>query len=163
MIAQVTDCADSIGAVRMRRPLSRRSSWKVLTARAMLPRPVGLAEDEANRLPVVDRGALVVDEAALEADPLHGVEVEVGLELRCLLGPGDPEPVHRRKRPLQPGEAPLELVDARREIDEDVGPGLRAELPGQLNQGAATPGTRPPPRTRSRQPERARRPRGSGR
>src|SRR3954454_19899644 len=37
MIAQVTDCAESIGAVRMRRPLSRRSSWKELTARAMLP------------------------------------------------------------------------------------------------------------------------------
>src|SRR6266550_5025227 len=108
MIAQVTDCADSIGAVRMRRPLSRRSSWKVLTARAMLPRPVGLAEDEANRLPVVvDRGA--------------------------------------------------------REIDEDVGSGLRAELPGELNQGAAVPGTRPPRRTRSLRPERARRPRGSGR
>src|SRR5947207_7666859 len=62
MIAQVTDCADSIGAVRMRSPLSRRSSWKVLTTPAMLPRPVCLARDESHCLPVlVDSRALVVD------------------------------------------------------------------------------------------------------
>src|SRR5204863_4571778 len=37
MIAQVTDWAESIGAVRMRSPLSRRSRLKALTAEAMLP------------------------------------------------------------------------------------------------------------------------------
>src|SRR5713101_8464754 len=38
MIAQVTDWADSIGAVRMRRPFGKRSRRKVLM-RPMLPRP----------------------------------------------------------------------------------------------------------------------------
>src|SRR4249919_465781 len=41
MIAQVTDCAESIGAVRIRSPLSSRSRLKVLTA-AMLPRGTSL-------------------------------------------------------------------------------------------------------------------------
>ena len=58
--------------------------------------------DEAERLPaLVDRRALVVDEAVREADLLHRVEVEVGVELRRLLRPRDPEPVGRRERRLQ--------------------------------------------------------------
>src|SRR5690242_13739827 len=163
MIAQVTDCADSIGAVRMRSPLSRRSSWKVLTTQAMLPRPVGLAIDESHRLPVlVDRGALVVDEAGLKADALDGVEVEVGVELGRFLRPRDPQAVRGRERPLQRREAPLELGGTGREVDEDVGARLRAELLRQLNQGAAALGTPPRLRTRSHRRERARRQRGSG-
>src|ERR687886_533312 len=101
MIAHVTDCADSIGAVRMRSPLSRRSRWK-LTADAMLARPVAPAADEADRLPVVvDGSALVVHEAGVEADLLHRVEVEVGFELRRLLRPCDPEAVRWCERLLE--------------------------------------------------------------
>src|SRR2546423_11385659 len=111
MIAHVTDCADSIGAVRMRRPLSRRSSWYVLTALAMLPRPVGPAKDEPDGLPVVvDRGALVVHQPGGEADLLDGAEIEVGLELRRLLRPGDPEAVGRRQRFFERSETPLQLA-----------------------------------------------------
>src|SRR5437660_7294060 len=96
MIAQVTDCAESIGAVRMRSPLSRRSRLKALTALAMLSRAILPAVDEADGLPVfVDRGALVVDEPCCEADRLDGGEVEVGVDSRSLLRPGDPEPVRR--------------------------------------------------------------------
>src|SRR6478752_9889603 len=129
MIAQVTDCAESIGAVRMRSPLSRRSSWKVLTAQAMLAGPVGPAVDEPDGLPVlVDRRALVVDEACRQADPLHGPEIEVGLELRRLFRPGHPEPVGRRERRLERGEAAFQLGSLRREVDEHVGAGLRTDL-----------------------------------
>src|SRR4051794_31281700 len=97
MIAHVTDCADSTGAVSTRRPLSSVSRLNLLTW-AMLTTPVGCAVlepvDEPHRLPlVVDRGRLVVDQAGVEADPLHRVEVEVGLELRRLLRPRDPEAV----------------------------------------------------------------------
>src|SRR6266576_6485867 len=102
MIAQVTDWAESIGAVRMRSPLSRRSRSKALTALAMLPRAILLAVDEANRLPLaVDCGALVVDEAGGQPDLLHRREVEVGLDLRGLLRPGNPEAVRRGERLLQ--------------------------------------------------------------
>jgi len=51
MIAQVTDCAESIGAVRIRSPLSSRSRLKVLTA-AMLPRgniPAAFLRNAATR------------------------------------------------------------------------------------------------------------------
>ena len=110
MIAQVTDWAESIGAVRMRSPLSRRSRLKVLTP-AMLPRPILLAVDEADGLPVsVDRGALVVDETCGETDLLYCLEIEVGLDFRCLLRPGDPEPVRRRERLLQGRKAALQLL-----------------------------------------------------
>src|SRR5207253_4495750 len=62
--------------------------------------------DEAERLPaLVDRRALVVDEAVLEADALHGVEVEIRLDLRGLLRPRDPQAVGWRERLLQPGTA----------------------------------------------------------
>ena len=78
----------------------------------MLPRPILLAVDEADGLPVaVDRRALVVDEARGEPDLLYRVEIEVGLELRGLLRPGDPEAVGRSKRLLQRRKAALELLD----------------------------------------------------
>src|SRR6266567_3177409 len=101
MIAQVTDCAVGIGAVSRRRPFGSVSRWKVAT-RPMLARPVVLAIDEADRLPgLVDRRALVVDEPGAETDSLHRVEVEIRLELGCLLRPCDPEAVRGAKRPLQ--------------------------------------------------------------
>src|SRR5437763_8416759 len=104
MIAHVTDWAESIGAVRMRSPLSSRSRLKALKAEAMLPSAIFPAIHEANRLPLlVDRGALVVDEPRPQSDRLDGLEVEVGLELRCLLRPGDPESVRRAHRLLQRG------------------------------------------------------------
>src|SRR6267378_4713203 len=93
MIAHVTDWAESIGAVRMRSPLSSRSRLKALTALAMLSSAFLLAVDEADCLPVsVDRGALVVDEPCREADLLDEREVEVGLDSRGLLRPGDQRP-----------------------------------------------------------------------
>src|SRR4051812_6658265 len=105
MIAHVTDCADSTGAVSTRRPLSSVSRWNVLTAAMLTARarsPVPEPVDEANRLPGrVDRRALVVDEARVQADPLHGVEIEVGLDLRGLLRPRDPEPIAGLERVLQ--------------------------------------------------------------
>jgi hypothetical protein len=61
----------------------------------------------------VDRRRLVVDEAGLEPDPLHGVEVEIGLDHRRLLRPGDPEAVRGRERGLQDCEASRELLAAR--------------------------------------------------
>src|SRR4029453_1577034 len=95
----------------------------------MLARAVCLAIDEPDRLPVVvDRRALVVDEAGIEPDLLHGREIEVGLELRGLLRPGDPEPVRRREELLQAAEAALELTAARGEEDDDLRPGPGAEL-----------------------------------
>src|SRR6266704_2106427 len=121
MIAQVTDCAESIGAVRMRSPLSRRSRLKVLTAPAMLPGAILLAVDKADRLPLaVDCGALVVDQAGGEPDLLHGRKIEVGLDLRGLLGPGDPEAVRRGQRRLQRREATRQLRPARREEQEHL-------------------------------------------
>jgi len=49
--------------------------------------------DEAHRLPlVVDRAALVVDEARVEADLLNRNEGQIALDLRRLLRPCDPEP-----------------------------------------------------------------------
>src|SRR5436189_2255949 len=114
----------------------------------MLPRPVGPAVDEAHRLPVlVDRAALVVDQACVEADSLHRREVEVGLQLRRLLRPCDPEAVRGRERSLERAEAPLQLCGAGRDVDEDVGSGPGAELARELSQAAAARGTRPPPRT----------------
>ena len=80
-------------------------------ARRLRLRPVRQPVDEPQRLPVVvDRAALVVDEPGGEPGLLHRVEVEVGLELRRLLRPRDPEPVGRRERRLQRGEAPLEQL-----------------------------------------------------
>ena len=74
-------------------------------------RAVAEAVDEAHRLPVVvDGGALVVEEAGFEADPLHGLEVEVVLDLRRLFRPCHPKAVRGRERLLQRVEAPLELV-----------------------------------------------------
>ena len=128
MIAHVTDWDDSIGAVRTRRPLPRVSSLNVLTG-SMLARPIGLPVDEPDRLPVlVDGGALVVDETGGEPDLLHSGKVEVGVELRGLLRPGDPETVRRRERLLQRREAALELGAAGREEDDDLGAGLGAQL-----------------------------------
>src|SRR2546425_6574772 len=132
MIAQVTDCAESIGAVRMRSPLWSRSRLKALTALAMLSRAILPPVDEADGLPVsVDRGALVVDEPCREADRLDGGEVEVGLDSRGLLRPGDPEPVCRTERLLQRLEAALELLAARREEHEYLRARPRPELRGE--------------------------------
>src|SRR4051794_21754791 len=95
----------------------------------MLARSVGLAIDEPHGLPVaVDRCALVVDEPGVEADLLHGAEVEIRFEPRGLLGPCDPEAVGRCEGLLQGSEASLELAPPRREEDEDLGARLRAEL-----------------------------------
>src|SRR2546427_13223365 len=128
MSAQVTDGAESIGAVRMGRLFESRSSWWV--TRAMLAgRPILPAIDEADRLPALVNGrALVVDEAGVEPDPLHRRKVEVGLDLRGLLGPGDPETVGGRERTLERGEAPLELCPIRREEDDHGCPRLRPQL-----------------------------------
>src|SRR5438128_8678034 len=135
MIAQVTDCAVGIGAVRTRRPFGSVSRRKVATP-PMLARPVVLAIDEPDGLPrPVDRCALVVDEPGCETDSLHRVEVKIGLELRCLLRPRDPEAVRRTERALQAVEAALELGLRRGEKDEDVRPGLRAELLRQRSRG----------------------------
>src|SRR6266566_549533 len=64
MIAQVTDWADSIGAVRMRSPLSSRSRRKVLTA-PMLSGAVGVAVevgigDRGNPAPLLFEAPLVL-------------------------------------------------------------------------------------------------------
>src|SRR6266567_4048411 len=58
MIAQVTDWADSIGAVRMRSPLSSRSRRKVLTA-PMLSGAVGVG-DRGNPAPLLFEPPLVL-------------------------------------------------------------------------------------------------------
>src|SRR5262245_19008966 len=109
MIAQVTDCAAGIGAVTMRRPLSSRSR-RYVDIEAMLAGAIFSAVDEAYGLPgVVDRGALVVYEPSLQADALDGVEVEVRLEPRGLLRPGDPEAVRRAQRSLQHSEPAPQL------------------------------------------------------
>ena len=72
--------------------------------------PVFEPVDEAQRLPAfVDRARLVVDEAVLKADFLHRVETEVGVDLRRLLRPGDPEAVRRIERLLQRREAALQV------------------------------------------------------
>src|SRR5919204_4040867 len=103
MIAHVTDCADSIGAVSTRSPLSSVSRWKVVMgamlstsrSRAAIDSVGAVIEpvDEPHGLPIgVDRGRLVVDEAGSEADPLDRLEIEVGVDLRRLLRPRDPEP-----------------------------------------------------------------------
>src|SRR5512133_3004583 len=121
MIAQVTDCAESIGAVRMRIPLSRRSRLKAVTIPAMLPRPILPAVDEADGLPVsVDRGALVVDEPRGEPDLLDHRKIEVCLDLRRLLRPGDPQPVGRRQRLLEGRKAAFELCAGCREEYEHL-------------------------------------------
>jgi hypothetical protein len=41
---------------------------------------------------MIDGSALVVHEPGGEPDLLHRGKVQVGLDLRGLLGPGDPEP-----------------------------------------------------------------------
>ena len=74
-------------------------------------------------------------EAGVEADPLHLGEAQVGIELRALLRVRDPEPVSRSERPLQPREAPLQLGAAGREVDDDVGARLRAQLRRQRRCG----------------------------
>ena len=85
--------------------------------------------DEAQRLPVVvDRAALVVDEARVEAGLLHRVEVRSVSSFDRLLRPGDPEAVGRRERRLQPRQPLEQLVAPRREEDDDLGARLRAEL-----------------------------------
>src|SRR4051812_46055780 len=77
---------------------------------------VGEPIDEAQRLPLlVDRSTLVVDEAGVEAHLLDGVEVEIRLDLRRLLRPGDPERVVRRERSLQLRKPGCELGARRRE------------------------------------------------
>ena len=102
-------------------------------ARRLRLRAVLEPVDEAEGLPVlVDGAALVVDEAVVEAGLLDGVEVEVGLELRGLLRPRDPEPVGRRERALERLEATRKLRAARREVDDDVLPRVGAELLRQL-------------------------------
>ena len=86
--------------------------------------------DEAARLPVaVDRGALVVDEPGV-ASPSRwtDLEVEVGLDLRRLLRPGDPEAVRRSSVRLSFAKRLREVGRARREEDDDAGARLRAEL-----------------------------------
>src|SRR5919201_1102654 len=56
--------------------------------------PILEAPDEPDRLPaLVDRAALVVDESSSEANPLDGLEVEVGVDVRGFLRPGDPQAV----------------------------------------------------------------------
>jgi hypothetical protein len=61
-------------------------------------RTIGLPVDEPNGLPIsVDGRALVVHETRSEPNRLHRAEVEVGLDLRCFLGPCDPEPIRRRQ------------------------------------------------------------------
>ena len=98
----------------------------------MLATAVFSAVHEADGLPVVvDGGALVVDQAGSEPDLLHGLEVEVGLQSRGLLGPGDPEPVRGREGLLQRREAALELPTPGCEEDDDLRAGLRAELLGE--------------------------------
>src|SRR5690349_7746829 len=96
----------------------------MLTAGTVLPAP-----DEAHGLPVdVDRAALVVDQAGLEARPLVGVEVEVGVDLRAFLRPRDPEAVCRLEGVAEAREAPMEVVAGRGDEDDDAGAGLGAEL-----------------------------------
>src|SRR5439155_11124417 len=113
----------------MRSPLSSRSRLNALTTLAMLPSAILLAVDEADRLPLaVDRGALVVDQPGGEPDLLHRREVEVGLDLRGLLGPGDPEAVRRGQRFLQRPEPSLQLRPARREEQQHLDARLRPEL-----------------------------------
>src|SRR3954469_9846372 len=86
-----------------------------------LPSAVGDADHEAESLPaLVDRAALVVDEAALEAEPLHRLEVEVRLRPRALLRPRDPQPAVGGEAALQRREAASESRPARREQDGDV-------------------------------------------
>jgi hypothetical protein len=76
----------------------------------LAPRSVLAAAHEAGGLPrVVDRAALVVHEPGREAGLLDGVEVEVGLDLRGLLRPRDPEAVGIVERVAQRGEAPFEV------------------------------------------------------
>src|SRR5204862_838223 len=75
MIAHVTDWADSIGAVRMRRPLSSRSRLKVLTA-SMLSGAVGVVVEVRIR----DRG----DPAPLLFEAPLVVAVPLPCELRHL-------------------------------------------------------------------------------
>src|SRR2546421_7682127 len=132
MTAHVTDCAWGMSAVTTRSPLSSRWTSNVaiglmlstrrgdpVRERSRSPRRAVLEPvDEAHRLPTaVDGGALVVDEPRVQARPLDGVEVEVGLDLRRLLRPRDPERVVRVERVLQRGEAALELRAAGREQD----------------------------------------------
>src|SRR5215210_6547380 len=107
----------------------------MLTARSILNAP-----DEAHRLPaLVDCAALVVDEPGVEADFLDGVEVEVGLDLRRLLRPGDPQAVGRIERVAQSDEAPLQVCAARGEEDDDSGSRPGAELAGERGRGVVLP------------------------
>src|SRR5215210_2733554 len=109
----VSLCVNGIGAM-------------LATSTASAVRP---AVDEADGLPgLVDRDRLVVDEPGLEPDALDIVEGEVGLELRRLLRPRDPETVGLRERALQVRKAAAKLVAARREEDGHVGARLGAEL-----------------------------------
>src|SRR5215510_5226199 len=126
MIAHVTDWADSIGAVRMRRPLSRRSSWKVLTAPAMLPKALQRAEDRLGaELDRLGGHALVGS-----VDQRHEAEVAGQLERQeaVILDPELGEEAGVGDAGLQQwhGHSPgLELPDDLGERLELVEPGLR--------------------------------------
>src|SRR5919201_4298591 len=91
--------------------------------------PILEAPDEPDRLPaLVDRAALVVDESSSEANPLDGLEVEVGVDVRGFLRPGDPEAVGWIERGAELREAPLEIGVARGEEDDHARAWLGAEL-----------------------------------
>src|SRR6266508_2208871 len=95
----------------------------------MLAMPIDSAVDEANGLPlVVDRGALVVDEARIEADLLHCPEVQVGLDRRGLLRPCNPEAVCGSQRLLEGAEAAFQLHLTRREENVVLRDGAPTEL-----------------------------------
>jgi len=95
MIAQVHRLSRVHRAVRIRSPLSRRSRLKVLTALAMLSSAIPLAVDERTASHSPSIAALLLSTSRRRADLLDSREVEVGLDLRGLLGPGDPESVRR--------------------------------------------------------------------
>src|SRR5581483_10354618 len=132
MSMHVTDWAVGTSAVRTRRPLSRvRRSKAGMAAIVSTPPRSAVAEPvhEAKRLPVlVDRAALVVDEAGVETDRLDDGEAEVGRDPGRLLRPGDPEAAGAVEGGEEPSEAPHE-VDATGDEDErDV---ERTARPGQ--------------------------------
>src|ERR1700737_3825440 len=69
---------------------------------------------------VVDRAHLVVDESRVEADLLHGVEVQVGDDTRRALRPRDPQTAIALQRVDQAREPARELGAARDEQQDDV-------------------------------------------
>src|SRR5512142_1972162 len=123
------------------RSRKRTGSRWTNTAAMLTARPVFAPPDEAESLPVaVDRTALVVDQAGRQADPLDGVEVEVGLELRRLLRPRDPEPVGGVERVAERREPPLQVGPVGREQDDHADAGLRAELGRERRRGVVLAG-----------------------